>query len=80
MEEEKIFGKLFGTIPLYSEEHLDILLTTMDKSMASTLLVQAVKLGYESQLYSIGESEVISKAIRVLTKEEVSVEQKKDDE
>jgi hypothetical protein len=68
MEEQKIFGKLFNTIPLLSEDHLDVLLETMDKDSSLYLLIQAVKYGHESGVYSLGESEVISKCIRTLSK------------
>lgn len=70
MEEEKLFGKLFNTIPLYDENHLDTILTTMDKKTASYILIQAVKHAYHQSIFSLGESEVISKSIRVLSKED----------
>jgi hypothetical protein len=79
MEEEQIFTKLFGSISILDEHHLDTLLLTMDKNNATILLIHAVKLAYESQLYSLGESEVISRAIRVLNRVE-PIEEKKDDE
>jgi hypothetical protein len=69
MEEEKqLFGKLFNSIPLYTENHLETLLDTLDKERSIFLLIQAVKYAYHSNIYSIGESEVISKCIRVLSK------------
>lgn len=74
MEEEKLFGKLFNTIPLYDESHLDTILTTMDKKTALYILIQAVKYSYHQGVYSIGESEVISKSIRILSKNEETTE------
>jgi hypothetical protein len=47
----------------------------MDKEHSIYLLVQAVKYAHESGVYSLGESEVISKCIRVLSKKEESNEQ-----
>jgi hypothetical protein len=41
----------------------------MDKSIAGVLLVHAVKHAYEKGVYNIGETEVLSKCIRVLSKE-----------
>jgi hypothetical protein len=76
MEEQKIFGKLFNSIPLLSEDHLDVLLQTMDKDSSLYVLIQAVKYGHESGVYSLGESEVISKCIRILSKIEESTEDK----
>ena len=75
MKEEELFGKLFNTVPLHNEDHLEILLSTMDKDSAAFLLIQAVKLAYQSGVYTIGESEVISKAIRTISKKEVLKEE-----
>lgn len=70
MEEQKLFGKLFNTIPLYDENHLEVLLQSMDKNNATFTLIQAIKHAYNQGIFSIGETEVISKAIRVISKEE----------
>ena len=70
MENEKLFGKLFDSIPLNNEEHLDVILNTMNKETATYFVVQAVKYAYHNGLYSIGETEVLSKAIRILSKSE----------
>jgi hypothetical protein len=74
MEQEKIYGKLFDSVPLLNENHLQTLLDIMDKEQAVFLLVQAVKYAYHNGMYSLGESEVISKSIRILS------ETKKSDE
>jgi hypothetical protein len=70
MNERELIGKLFKTIPLYNEGHIELILQTMDNDSAILILVQAVKQAYDSGVYSIGETEVISKAIRVLNKKE----------
>ena len=67
-EEKEIYGNLFGSIELLSEEHLEAILTSMDKDFASYYLIESVKSAYRKGCYSIGETEVISKAIRVLLK------------
>jgi hypothetical protein len=69
MEEKELFGKLFNTIPLFDEGHIDSILETMNRDNATYLLIQAVKYAYHSGIYSIGETEVLSKSIRVLSKE-----------
>lgn len=63
----KPFGKLFNSIDLMSENHLEGILHTMDKESATFILVQAVKFAYNQGIYSIGETEVISKSIRTLS-------------
>jgi 20S proteasome alpha/beta subunit len=83
MEQEELYGKLFDTIPLYSEEHLDLLLQTLSKDDASRVLIHAVKQAFRQNIYSLGECEVISKSIRVISRvepEEKIEEQKKDGE
>lgn len=72
MEEDKqeIYGNLFGTINLLTEEHLDVILSSMNKEYSIYYLVEAVKAAHKRGAFTIGESEVISKSIRVLSKEE----------
>ena len=69
-QENELFGNLFGTINLLSEEHLDAILMAMSKDHALYYLVESVKASHKRGAFTIGESEVISKAIRVLTKQE----------
>jgi hypothetical protein len=70
MEEEQTenYGNLFGTINLLTEEHLDIILSTIDKEHSVYYLVEAVKAAHTRGAFTIGESEIISKSIRVLSK------------
>jgi len=67
MEQEKIYGKLFNSVPLLTENHLQTLIDVMDKEQAIFLIVQAVKYAYHNGMYSLGESEIISKSIRILS-------------
>jgi len=66
--ENKEFGKLFNSVTLVSEEHLELILGTMSQKEAIYFLVQAVKHAYHMNAFSIGETEVISKSIRVISK------------
>jgi len=72
--DNKVFGNLFNTIDLISEDHLEVILETMDKSHSMIYLIEAVKAAHERNSFSIGETEVISKAIRVLSRSESSDE------
>ena len=67
-EENKIYGNLFGSINLLSEDHLELILATMDKEHALYYLIESVKSAHSKGVFTIGESEVISKAIRTLIK------------
>jgi hypothetical protein len=65
--EEKVYSKLFNSIPLLTEDHLQTLLDVMDKEQAIFILVHAVKYAHHNGIFSLGESEIISKSIRTLT-------------
>jgi len=67
MEQEK-YGNLFGTIDLLSEEHLELILSAMDNEHALYYLVESVKSAHRKGSFTIGETEIISKAIRTLLK------------
>jgi hypothetical protein len=67
-ENSKIYGNLFGTIDLLNETHIDAILMTMDREHALYYLVESVKAAHQRGSFTIGESEVISKAIRTLSK------------
>lgn len=68
--ENKLYGNLFNTIDLLNEDHLEVILETMDKSHALVYLIESVKAAYERNAFSIGETEVISKSIRILSRKE----------
>lgn len=73
-EKNELYGELFGSIPLQNEQHLEVLLDTMSKNDSVYLLTQAVKYAFNQGAYSIGEAEVLSKAIRILNKTNISDE------
>jgi hypothetical protein len=68
-EESKLYGNLFGVIDLLNEEHLDALLTTMDREHSLFYIIEAVKSAHKRGAFTIGETEVISKAIRTISNE-----------
>ena len=68
--EENIFGVLFETIKLENENHLEAIIQSMDKNSASYVITQAVAYAYRRGAFSLGESEVISKSLRVLNRVE----------
>jgi hypothetical protein len=67
-EKNELYGELFGSIPLTNEDHLQVILDTMDQNNAVYILTQAIKYAYNQGAYSLGESEVLSKSIRILNK------------
>ena len=68
-EENKIYGNLFGVIDLLNEEHLDALLSSMNKDHALFYLIEAIKSAHKRGTFTIGETEVISKAIRTMSRQ-----------
>lgn len=66
-EKQKLFGNLFGSIDLLNEDHIELILSSMDREHAIYYLVEAIKAAHKRSAFTIGESEVISKAIRVVS-------------
>ena len=67
-ETNKPLAILFGRLEITDEQQLETLLDTMNKEVANMFLIHAVKHAYERGVYNIGETEVISKCIRTLSK------------
>lgn len=68
MEKEQILTNLFNSIPVISEDHLELMLNQMSKDDALYILIQSVKYSFHQGTFSIGETEILSKAIRILSK------------
>jgi hypothetical protein len=69
-QENEKYGQLFGSVDLLSEEHLELILSQMTEEHALYYLVESVKAAHKRNAFSIGETEVISKSIRVLSRVE----------
>lgn len=70
VENKDVYGVLFNTIPLNDENHLEVLLQTMDKDTSIYILHQAINYAFKMGCFSLGETEVLSKAIRISSKKE----------
>jgi hypothetical protein len=68
-ENKELFGNLFGTIDLLSENHLEVILSTMDKEHSLYYLIESVKAAHKRGAFTIGEVEIISKAIRTMSRQ-----------
>lgn len=66
MEEENI-NTLFNTINYRTTNELNRFVDDMNVDQALFCLVRATRYGHEKGIFSIEESEVISKSIRLLT-------------
>ena len=61
-------GDLFEVIQYRSYEELDSFVTNLNRDQSLYCIIEAVKSAHSKGVFSIGESEVISKAIRTLLK------------
>ncbi len=67
-ESNQTLAVLFGRLEISTEEQLETILQTMNTEVATVFLIHAAKYAYERGVYNIGETEVISKCIRILSK------------
>jgi hypothetical protein len=70
---DELYGKIFDEVPIISEDHLEIILSSMSNQEALYFITLACKSAYHRGAFSLGESEVISKAIRIISKTEDSI-------
>ena len=57
---------LFEDVAVYKPEDIDNLIDTLTEEQAKFMLIRAVQMAYKNGLYSLTESEVISKSLRTL--------------
>ena len=65
-EVPKILGTLFGTINYDSEENLSKFIDGINPAQAAYCIQQALTFAHLSGTFSLRESEVISKSLRIL--------------
>lgn len=71
--------QLLGSLQFMSDEHLELFLQTLDKNSSLYCLVEAVKYCNSRGAFSLGEAELLAKAIRILSKEQQSQKQTQQD-
>jgi hypothetical protein len=59
---------LLGNIAIYKPEDVDSLIENMNFEQSFFYVMQAIKYGHNSNLFTLQESELISKALRILNK------------
>ena len=65
-QKNQVIGNLFDTIHYTSQEQLNTFLDTMNEDQAIYCIKQALNYCHLSGMFSMTESEAISKSIRVL--------------
>jgi hypothetical protein len=57
---------LFEDVAVYKPEDIDNLIDTLTEEQAKFMLIRAVQMAYKNGLYSLAESELVSKSLRML--------------
>jgi hypothetical protein len=57
---------LFEEVAVYKPEDIDNLIDTLTEEQAKFMLIRAVQMAYKNGLYSLTESEIVSKSLRTL--------------
>ena len=67
MEQEKQpIAYLFEEVAIYNPEDIENLINGLTDEQAKFMLVRAVQMAYRNGIYSLTESELISKSLRML--------------
>jgi predicted ATP-dependent serine protease len=67
MEQEKQpIAYLFEEVAIYKHEDIDNLIDNLSEEQAKFMLIRAVQMAYKNGLYSLTESEIVSKSLRTL--------------
>ena len=57
---------LFEDVAIYKPEDIDNLIDNLTEEQAKFMLIRAVQMAYKNGLYSLTESELVSKSLRIL--------------
>ena len=65
-QEKQPIAFLFEDVAIYKPEDIDNLIDNLTEEQAKFMLIRAVQMAYKNGLYSLTESEIVSKSLRVL--------------
>jgi hypothetical protein len=67
MEQEKQpIAYLFEDVAIYKPEDIENLIDNLTEEQSKFMLIRAVQMAYKNGLYSLTESEIVSKSLRML--------------
>ena len=69
MESKEPIGFLFERMAYYSDESIEGLVQSLDKKSVYFVLSQILEYSHSKNIYTLVESEIISKCLRILNKE-----------
>ena len=67
MEQEKQpIAFLFEDVAIYKPEDIENLINNLTEEQSKFMLIRAVQMAYKNGIYSLTESEIVSKSLRAL--------------
>jgi hypothetical protein len=67
-ENKEPIGILFDSMNYYSNEDLNTFISSINQEQALFCIIEACKAAYDRKSFSLLESEVLSKSLRIMTK------------
>jgi hypothetical protein len=65
-QEKQPLGLLFNSVAYYKPEDIELIIDNLNFDQAFYMLIQALEYAHQHSVYSLQESELISKSIRIL--------------
>ncbi len=69
MQPKEPIGFLFERMAYYSDESIEGLIQSLDKKSVYFVLSQILEYSHSKNIYTLVESEIVSKCLRILNKE-----------
>ena len=67
MEQEKQpIAFLFEDVAIYKPEDIENLIDNLTEEQSKFMIIRAIQMAYKNGLYSLTESEIVSKSLRML--------------
>ena len=67
MEQEKQpIAFLFEDVAIYKPEDIENLINNLTEEQSKFMLIRAIQMAYKNGIYSLTESEIVSKSLRML--------------
>jgi len=68
MEEKQPIGYLFESIAIYDMNSVEMFVDNLNAQQATYVIMQALEMANKKGIYSLRESEILSKSLRILEK------------
>jgi len=68
MEEKQPIGYLFESIAIYDMNSVEMFVDNLNTQQATYVIMQALEMANKKGIYSLRESEILSKSLRILEK------------